>query len=127
MKRKNYSVATPLVVFILLSALLLSGLPLAHAEGVLVTTEPKEVSSPVNSVTLWFSGNITARTPTLIVFDNHGKRVDDGKPKLKIAQRSELSVTTTGTLPAGAYTARYRVLTQDGLVVSGIYKFAIKS
>jgi methionine-rich copper-binding protein CopC len=127
MKKNNRpALRTALILFIIFTAYL----SCAKAEGILVATQPgenAEISGFDGKVTLWFSGNITTRTPTLIVFDAHGNRVDNGKPKLKVEARSELSVLTHTPLPAGVYVARYRVLTRDGLVISGIYKFAIKS
>jgi copper resistance protein C len=45
---------------------------------------------------------------------------------LVIDEHSELTATTK-PLPPGAYVIRYRVLTEDGLVVSGIRHFSVKS
>ena len=53
----------------------------------------------------------------------------DVKPKdltLTIADRSILTATTHN-LSAGRYVVRYRVVTKDGLVVSGITRFEIKA
>lgn len=101
----------------------------AMAEGVLVMTQPgqdKVVAGFDGKVKLWFSGNVSPRTPTLVVVDGQGRRVDNNDMKLDIAQRSELSATTP-PLPPGGYVVRYRVLTRDGLVVSGIYRFSVSS
>lgn len=112
-------------------ALLLTVLPAvsAYGEGVLISVQPGD-GAPVDSydgrVRLWFSGNISERAPTLIVLDAAGNRVDHGDMRLTIGEHSELSATT-GALPSGAYVIRYRVLTRDGLVVSGIRRFAVRS
>jgi methionine-rich copper-binding protein CopC len=102
----------------------------ACAEGVLVRAEPSDnavMTGFTGSIKLWFSGNVSERTPTLIVVNDAGERVDNPAMHLKISeQRSELS-TTTKALTDGIYTVRYRVLTKDGLVVSGIYRFTVKS
>jgi methionine-rich copper-binding protein CopC len=101
----------------------------AGAEGVLISTQPAEgalVEQFDGKVRLWFSGNVSERAPTLIVVDAAGNRVDNGDMRLDIGEHSELSATTR-PLPAGAYVVRYRVLTRDGLVVSGIRRFSVRS
>ncbi|MCX7089328.1 MAG: copper resistance protein CopC [Methylococcales bacterium] len=100
----------------------------AGAEGILMQTQPRDneaLSAFDGHVKLGFSGNVSERTPTLVVVDSQGTRVDNSDIKLLIADRSELSVTTR-PLTSGKYVIRYRVLTDDGLVVSGISRFSIK-
>lgn len=99
------------------------------AEGVLMKIQPRDneaVTAFDGNVKLWFSGNVSERTPTLVVLDSNGERVDNSDLKLTIADRSELSATTHKPLSAGAYIVRYRVVTDDGLIVSGISRFSIK-
>ncbi|MCX7068909.1 MAG: copper resistance protein CopC [Methylococcales bacterium] len=100
------------------------------AEGILMEVKPKDnsvVSGFDNKVTLAFSGNVSERSPTLVVIDSTGKRVDNKDLTLTIGDkdRSILSATTQ-ILAAGRYVIRYRVVTKDGLVVSGICRFEIK-
>lgn len=99
------------------------------AEGVLMDVMPKDnsvVSTFDNKVTLAFSGNVSERSPTLVVVDSTGTRVDNKDLKLTIGDRSILTATTHN-LSAGRYVVRYRVVTEDGLVVSGICRFEIKA
>ena len=101
----------------------------AKAEGALMQTEPAanaEVAVFEGKVKAWFSGNVSARAPSLLVVDGRGRRMDKGDVSLQAGPRSELSVTAQA-LPPGPYVVRYRVLTQDGLVVSGIFRFSVKS
>ncbi|MBM4201500.1 MAG: copper resistance protein CopC [Gammaproteobacteria bacterium] len=101
----------------------------AWAEGVLVGGQPRDnsvVASFDGMVRLWFSGNISERAPSLVVVDGAGQRVDNGDARLAIAARSELTATTRPLQP-GSYVVRYRVVTEDGLVVSGLYRFAVKA
>lgn len=112
----------------LLTAVLWAASGTTVAEGVLLKSEPRDnevVKAFGGHVSLWFSGNVGPRAPSLLVVDSQGQRVDNGQPNLEIDDRSKLSVTT-GPLPAGAYAVRYRVVTQDGLVVSGIRRFTVK-
>lgn len=100
----------------------------AWAEGVLIKAQPRDnaaISGFDGNVKLWFSGNVSERAPSLVVLDDKGTRVDNGDLQLTIDDRSELSATTK-TLAAGNYIVRYRVVTEDGLVVSGINRFTIK-
>lgn len=103
----------------------------AKGEGALMQTEPAanaEVSGFDGKVRAWFSGNVTDRSPSLLVVDGQGNRMDKRDVSLHGdgSTRSELSVSTQ-VLPPGPYVVRYRVLTRDGLVVSGIFRFTVKS
>lgn len=98
-----------------------------QAEGVLIKSSPTDyaqVQDFKGEVKLWFSGNISERFPSLVVVDGNGKRVDNADLQLHIDKRSQLSVTTA-PLPSGPYVIRYRVVTEDGLVVSGIQHFSV--
>ena len=111
------------------ATLMLGAVQYSHAEGILMRTQPRDneaVSNFDGQVKLGFSGNVSERSPSLVVVDSQGNRVDKADLKLVIADHSELSVTTQ-TLTAGKYVIRYRVLTDDGLVVSGISRFSVKS
>ena len=101
--------------------------PVVHAEGVLLKGSPEDnaqLSQFDGKITLWFSGNVGERYPSLIVVNSKGQRVDNHDVKLEIADRSQLRATTP-PLPPDHYNIRYRVVTEDGLVVSGIRKFSI--
>jgi copper resistance protein C len=98
-----------------------------HAEGVLLKSSPEDnaqLSQFDGKINLWFSGNVGERYPSLIVVNGKGQRVDNHDVKLEIAKRSQLQVTTKALTP-DHYVMRYRVVTEDGLVVSGIRKFSI--
>jgi methionine-rich copper-binding protein CopC len=113
---------------VILAALLAIFCQFSHAEGVLMKAQPKDnsvVGAFDGQVKLWFSGNVGDRSPSLIVLDSNGNRVDNNDMKLDIDDRSELSATTK-TLAAGNYIVRYRVVTEDGLVVSGLSRFTVK-
>ena len=73
-------------VFKSLVALLLLTISLVtHAEGVLLKSDPKnnaEVTNFDGTVKLWFSGNVSERSPSLVVVDNKGNRVDNSDTRL---------------------------------------------
>lgn len=99
-----------------------------YAEGVLLKSIPPnnaQLSQFDGKVILWFSGNVSDRYPSIVVANSEGQRVDNDDVVLTIAERSQLQVTTKALLP-DEYAMRYRVVTEDGLVVSGIQKFTIK-
>ena len=107
--------------------LLLTNSLLSHAEGVLLKSEPKNNAEIVNfdgTVKLWFSGNVSERSPSVVVVDSKGSRVDNGDARLVLGERHRLTATTKPLQP-GPYAMRYRVVTEDGLIVSGVLKFAI--
>ena len=115
-------------VFKSLVALLLLTISLVtHAEGVLLKSDPKnnaEVTNFDGTVKLWFSGNVSERSPSLVVVDNKGNRVDNSDTRLVLGERHRLTATTKPLSP-GPYAMRYRVVTEDGLIVSGVLKFTI--
>ncbi|MCQ8103873.1 copper resistance protein CopC [Methylomonas sp. SURF-2] len=116
------------MVFKSLTALLLSVLSLTgRAEGVLLKSDPKnnaEVSNFDGTVKLWFNGNVGQRSPSIVVVDGKGNRVDNGDTRLVLGERHRLTASTKPLLP-GPYATRYRVITEDGLIVSGVLKFSI--
>ncbi|PPD22527.1 MAG: copper resistance protein CopC [Methylomonas sp.] len=100
-----------------------------HAEGILIKSEPKahaEVTDFKGTVTFWFSGNVSERSPSVVVVNDHGQRVDNGDTRLVLGERHRLTATTKPLQP-GPYAARYRVVTEDGLIVSGVIKFSVAS
>jgi methionine-rich copper-binding protein CopC len=100
---------------------------LSLAEGVLIKSEPKnnaEVSQFDGTIKLWFSGNVGERAPSVVVVDSKGNRVDNGDTRLVLGERHRLTATTKPLSP-GLYVTRYRVVTEDGLIVSGVLKFSI--
>ena len=115
------------IIFIAISCLLLQICLPAHAEGVLIKSYPKnnaKVSDFDGTVKLWFSGNVGTRSPSVVVVNSQGQRVDNGDTRLVLGERHRLTATTA-TLKPGPYAARYRVITEDGLIVSGVLKFLI--
>jgi methionine-rich copper-binding protein CopC len=106
---------------------LLTTCTISNAEGVLLKSDPKnnaEISDFEGTIKLWFSGNVGERSPSIVVVDANGKRVDNGDARLVLGERHRLTATTKPLSP-GAYASRYRVVTEDGLIVSGVLKFSI--
>jgi methionine-rich copper-binding protein CopC len=106
---------------------LLTTCTISNAEGVLLKSDPKnnaEISDFEGTIKLWFSGNVGERSPSIVVVDANGKRVDNGDARLVLGERHRLTATTKPLSP-GAYASRYRVVTEDGLIVSGVLKFTI--
>ena len=119
MKRFNFS--------LLITLWLLTASALSHAEGVLLKSDPKnnaEISDFDGTIKLWFSGNVGERAPSVVVVDSKGNRVDNGDTRLVLGERHRLTATTKPLSP-GLYVTRYRVVTEDGLIVSGVLKFSI--
>lgn len=110
------------------SALMLASISVAgHAEGILIKSYPKanaEIADFDGTLKFWFSGNVGTRSPSIVVVDGQGRRVDNGDSRLVLGERHRLTATTNPLVP-GPYAARYRVVTEDGLIVSGITKFKI--
>lgn len=117
----------PKLINLAVSVLLALASPASIAEGVLLKSDPKhnaEVANFDGTVKFWFSGNVGERSPSVVVVDSQGKRVDNGDTRLVLGERHRLTATTQPLQP-GPYAVRYRVITEDGLVVSGISKFTV--
>lgn len=124
MKFNRHKIALRLLI---LSQFILMQQP--HAEGILLAGQPKdgaELSDFDGKINLSFSGNVSERSPSLLVVDGTGTRVDNKDVALEIGPRSKLTATTAKLSP-GPYVIRYRVVTEDGLIVSGIRRFTIKN
>ena len=97
------------------------------AEGILLKGVPEDgakLSRFDGQISLWFSGNVSDRHPSIAVVNSKGQRIDNRDVRLTIGGRSQLQATTPN-LPPDDYALRYRVVTEDGLVVSGVRKFSI--
>lgn len=102
----------------------------AAAEGRLIGGTPRDnevVARFDGTLKLWFTGNIGEKSPSLVILDKAGQRVDRKDTRITPGERTELMASTINPLPAGPYIAHYRVITEDGLVISGIYRFSIKA
>lgn len=97
-------------------ALLVSSLPAADAK----------LSQFAGKVVFRFRGNISERAPSLVVVDEFGNRVDQGKVQIHLTEDGAELSATTPPLTLGRYAVRYRVLSEDGLVLSGIQYFTIR-
>ncbi|MCP6756776.1 copper resistance protein CopC, partial [Klebsiella pneumoniae] len=82
------------------------------AEGVLLKGSPEDnaqLSQFDGKITLWFSGNVGDRYPSIVVVNSRGQQVDNRDVQLEIADRSQLRATTKALAPDN-YAMRYRVV-----------------
>jgi methionine-rich copper-binding protein CopC len=61
----------------------------------------------------------------LAVIDSEGKRVDNHDVEQTLTDGSHIHATVAD-LPAGTYTVRYRVVSQDTHIVTGKFQFTVK-
>jgi methionine-rich copper-binding protein CopC len=76
-------------------------------------------------VQLWFNEGVEAKFCTVSVVDAAGKTVDSGDLQPAPDDREFLSIGL-GTLGAGVYTVKYRVLSVDGHVTEDNFTFTIR-
>ena len=108
-----------------LAALAAPAPALAHAT--LVHESPglrERLASPPAHVVLSYDQPVDAVHDALVVLDAKGKNVAGAPKAVKV--RRELVVSLPRNLPTGAYTVRWRALSSDGHVVSGIYTFGVR-
>ncbi len=116
---------------LLAAAFLAAALPPdpAGAHASLVEARPAHravVARRPARVVLVFSDAIEGPFSTLSVLSAAGERVDRADVQVLAADPHEISVGLPEGLPAGAYTVKYRVLSADGHVVEGSYRFTVK-
>lgn len=114
------------------SVLGISGLssPSAEAHAALESTSPAKgatVSKNTRQVSMVFGENILVlkdKNPnSLVVTDAQGKKVNKGN---SVISGTKISSALSYPLKMGKYTVRYRVVSEDGHVVSGTYTFIVK-
>ena len=104
--------------------------PAAQAHATLVRTFPTKgaiVLTSTNRVSMLFGEDILVikgKNPNSIsVTDSKGKKVSTG---VAVVSGTKISNALKSPLAAGKYTAKYRVVSADGHVVSGSYTFSVK-
>ena len=102
--------------------------PAAGAHATLEQTHPERgavLETPPNEVSLGFDEPVEAAFGALRVFDGKGKQVKTGPLRRPGDKSTELAVSLPASLPQGAYTATYRVVSADGHPVSGGLTFQV--
>jgi copper transport protein len=107
------------------AALAVPASALAHAS--LVREQPglrERLASPPARVVLTFDQPVDAVHGAVVVLDAKGRDVAGAARAEKSARR--LVARLPARLPTGAYTVRWRALSSDGHVVSGVYTFGVR-
>jgi methionine-rich copper-binding protein CopC len=100
----------------------------AWGHAVLVRSSPQnraQLSQPPARVELWFNERIEPAYARLTVEADGGARVDRADVTVGPEDARKVSVTL-GSLPAGRYTVRYRVLSVDGHIVESQLTFTVR-
>lgn len=114
-----------LSVFLLATALMPM---LASAHAILVKSQPNKdetVTVAPKQIDLWFNDPVKSEYKALAVIDSEGKRVDNHDVEQTLTDGSHIHATVAD-LPAGTYTVRYRVVSQDTHIVTGKFQFTVK-
>lgn len=100
----------------------------ASAHAILVKSQPTKdetVTVAPKQIDLWFNDPVKSEYKALAVIDSEGKRVDNHDVEQALTDGSHIHATV-GDLPAGIYTVRYRVVSQDTHIVTGKFQFTVK-
>lgn len=101
---------------------------LASAHAILVKSQPTKdetVTVAPKQIDLWFNDPVKSEYKALAVIDSEGKRVDNHDVEQTLTDGSHIHATVAD-LPAGTYTVRYRVVSQDTHIVTGKFQFTVK-
>lgn len=101
---------------------------LASAHAILVKSQPNKdetVTVAPKQIDLWFNDPVKSEYKALAVIDSEGKRVDNHDVEQTLTDGSHIHATVAD-LPAGTYTVRYRVVSQDTHIVTGKFQFTVK-
>jgi methionine-rich copper-binding protein CopC len=105
-------------------------LPLpVFAHAIMVKSQPEVDSTIAESpkqVDVWFNDKVGSEYKALAVINGAGKRVDNKDVEQETFDQSHLYITVTD-LPPDTYTVRYRVVSIDTHIVTGKFKFTIKT
>jgi copper resistance protein C len=116
--------------FGLTSLVLLLGIPTTSwTHAYLVKSSPPRravLSTSPARVVLWFNERLEAQFSQLSVWNAAGQQVDGGDVQVGPDDAKKLSVGIP-TLPAGAYTVKFRVLSVDGHIVEAAFPFTVRS
>ncbi|MSS76180.1 MAG: copper resistance protein CopC [Methyloglobulus sp.] len=119
--------AKPLLGLALLASLVLPMPVFAHA--IMVKSQPvvdSTIAESPKQVDVWFNDKVGSEYKALAVIDSAGKRVDNKDAAQETFDQSHLYVTIP-QLPPGTYNVRYRVVSLDTHIVTGKFKFTIKT
>lgn len=99
------------------------------AHAIMVKSQPEIDSTIAESpkqVDVWFNDKVGSEYKALAVIDSAGKRVDNKDIEQETFDQSHLYITVP-QLPPGTYNVRYRVVSLDTHIVTGKFKFTIKT
>jgi copper transport protein len=116
------------LLFCAVLAALLAVPAAASAHATLEGSAPQRgatVKDQPGAVVLRFSEPVEGNFGAIRVYDAEGAQVDAGEAFHPGGEGSRLGVRLGPDLPAGSYTATYRVVSADGHIVSGGYVFSI--
>ncbi|MEQ1545686.1 copper resistance protein CopC [Methyloglobulus sp.] len=119
--------AKPLLGLALWVSLILPIPVFAHA--IMVKSQPvvdSTIAESPKQVDVWFNDKVGSEYKALAVIDSAGKRVDNKDAAQETFDQSHLYVTIP-QLPPGTYNVRYRVVSLDTHIVTGKFKFTIKT
>jgi copper resistance protein C len=128
MPRRNINFTAKSLSKLLLIVILALPMPV-FAHAIMVKSQPVADSTIAESpkqVDVWFNDKVGSEYKALAVIDSAGKRVDNKDAAQEIFDQSHLYVTIP-QLPPGTYNVRYRVVSLDTHIVTGKFKFTIKT
>ncbi|MEV0587918.1 copper resistance CopC family protein [Nonomuraea sp. NPDC050310] len=122
MKRSPLAALTALLAALFAAVLVAGTAGPALAHDVLKGSDPKKGSTvkALEQVRLEFSASV--RMPYVIVRDSGGKQFEDGDAEVE----GKVVTQAVKTLPDGAYTMAYRVISSDGHPIEGEIPFKVE-
>jgi copper resistance protein C len=128
MTRRN--IAFPVKPLLGVALLAIFALPIpVFAHAIMVKSQPvvdSTIAESPKQVDVWFNDKVGSEYKALAVIDSAGKRVDNKDAAQETFDQSHLYVTIP-QLPPGTYNVRYRVVSLDTHIVTGKFKFTIKT
>jgi copper resistance protein C len=99
------------------------------SHAILVKSQPaadSTVDQSPKQVDVWFNDKVGSEYKALAVIDSAGKRMDNKDIVQETFDPSHLYITVPDLAP-GIYTVRYRVVSLDTHIVTGKFKFTVKT
>ncbi len=122
--RRLVSTTLAITLLILIATSGVSG----HAK--LVRAEPAPgttVTAAPQAIRAWFSDELDVRRSAISVWDDHGRRADDGKGRVDLNDLDRKSmVAKLKPVTPGRYTVKWRAVSADDLnVAEGTFQFTV--
>ena len=119
---------SPLILSIVLSILVITGINQAQAHAFLDKSDPgvgSQLSKAPTQVKIWFTEKLEPAFSSITVCDSSGKQIDKKDSHVDPSNEAILMVSVS-SLPPGTYKVSWKVVAEDTHHTQGSFSFVVK-